>query len=272
MTARAGLAPYPSPEERDARLGALAAAGGGECLTIGTTHRGRPIRVARIPSTGAPRRGAGPPDRVLVCAGIHGLEYIGCVSALALLERLAAADGPLARLRERAEVWVIASLNPDGYARAWEIEGEGPLDDLRTNARGVDLNRNYPLPAPQRPVTFNLGGWRTGSAVPGNAFYRGAHPLSEPETAALAALHAEQRFAASANLHSTWGTLIPPLTPASAHQRAYRHLCRVFAASQSVARYKRLAWSSLDRFIGEQEDYQHPVSYTHLTLPTNREV
>ncbi len=260
MSSRAGLAPYPSPEARDTQLAALAAAAGGECLTIGTTHRGRPIRAARVPASGASRRGAGgASDRVLVCAGIHGLEYIGCVSALALLERLAAPAGALARLRERAEVWVVPSLNPDGYARTWEIEGEGSLDDMRTNARGVDLNRNYPLPAPQRPVTFALGGWRTGSAVPGNAFYRGTHPLSEPETAALAALHAEQRFAASANLHSTWGTLLPPLTCASAHQRAYRHLCRVFAASQRVSRYKRLEWASFDRFIGEQEDYQHHV-------------
>ena len=61
------------------------------------------------------------------------------------------------------------------------------MHDL-TNARGVDLNRNFPLPAPQQPVWFDFDGWRTGSDDPSNPFYRGEHPLSEPESAAIAGL------------------------------------------------------------------------------------
>ncbi|MFN7955360.1 MAG: M14 family metallopeptidase [bacterium] len=249
------LAPYCSPETRDARLRAAASAAGGEVLSIGTSREGRAILAARVPA--APSARTAGRERVLVCAGIHGLEYIGCENALALIEGFASPSPELARLRDRAEVWVLPSLNPDGYARTWEEEGRGPLKALRTNARGVDLNRNFPLPAPSRPVLANLGGWRTGSDDPANAFYRGAHPLSEPETRALAELHRAERFAASANLHSTWGTLIPPLVTSPAHHRAYRVLCGAFSSKQRDARYRRLSWASLDRYIGEQEDFQH---------------
>ncbi len=249
------LAPYTSPEQRDTRLTAAALALGGAVVRIGTSQLGRPILAARIPSSRSDARR--PVERVLVCAGIHGLEYIASETAIGLLDGLTSPSPEMDRLRARAEIWVVASLNPDGYARTWDEEGFGALKDLRTNARGVDLNRNYPLPAPARPVLTTLGGWRTGSDDPTNAFYRGTHPLSEPETRALADLHDAQRFAASANLHSTWGTLIPPLVTSPAHRRAYRVLCNAFRAKQIDARYRRLSWAGLDRFIGEQEDFQH---------------
>ena len=97
---------------------------------------------------------------------------------------------------------MLPSLNPDGYATTWESQGEGPLNALRTNANGVDLNRNFPRPGALRPVLSNLGGWRTGSDDPNNAFYRGTAPLSEPETHSLAGFLDKTPIAASANLHS----------------------------------------------------------------------
>lgn len=250
------LEPYPSPEERQARLDALAAALGGEVRTLGHSVEGRPIRAARIP-----RAGAGE-ESVLVCAGIHGVEFIGTMTALGFLEALRDPTPELARLRERAEVWVLPSLNPDAYARTWAWEGRGELADLRTNARGVDLNRNYPRPGAQRPVWITFGGWRTGSDEPSNAFYRGTGPFSEPETAALESLLTQVPFAASANLHSTMGSLIPPFVTTLPEQKAYRTLCGAFRRGQRRHRYFRMAAPSVDLFMGEQEDHQHHVHRT----------
>jgi len=94
-------------------------------------------------------------DRVLVVGCIHGNECSGVPIARDLMS-----DPPPGAL----DLWVIPDLNPDGRAA-----------DSRQNANGVDLNRNFPWR--WRP----LGG-------PGTETYAGPHPLSEPESRAVAAL------------------------------------------------------------------------------------
>jgi beta-N-acetylhexosaminidase len=114
---------------------------------IGTSAQGRPI-VARW---------AGPRDAravVLVVGEIHGNERAG----IPVTRRLRGVKPP----RGTAFVLVDES-NPDGAAR-----------DTRQNARGVDLNRNFPF------------AWR-GGGLPFDTYYPGEKPLSEPESAALAA-------------------------------------------------------------------------------------
>jgi murein peptide amidase A len=85
---------------------------------LGRSYEGRPIQVVHV-------AGAGP--RVLVIGCIHGDECEGTE-----VTRL------LATSRPRADLWLVHQLNPDGYARR-----------SRTNARGVDLNRDF-LAATQR--------------------------------------------------------------------------------------------------------------------------
>ena len=249
------LSPYLDPETRDQTLGTLCAGAGGELVEYGRSVQDRPLLVARLPCTAGKFQresveGASP--RLLVSAGIHGPEYVG--PAL-MLELLARAGGwpPLQALRARAELWVVPCLNPDGYARVWQRQGRGRMAELRPNARGVDLNRNFPLPVGKR--RRRLPG--AGSSRPGAATYVGASPLSEPESAALAALVARCRFAAAINGHCFMGRLIPAHVEDAASFEGYRDLCRAFAAAQPGRRYGRLHSRRFDTFTGELEDFQH---------------
>jgi predicted deacylase len=85
---------------------------------LGRSYEGRPIDVVHIAGTG---------KRALVVGCIHGDECEGIE-----VTRL------LARSHSTADLWLVHQLNPDGYARR-----------SRTNAHGVDLNRDF-LAATQR--------------------------------------------------------------------------------------------------------------------------
>lgn len=113
--------------------------------TIGRSLLGRPI-VATV--SGDPAAA----DRFLVIGCVHGDETAG----IRVARRLIAGAGP-----RDAALWVVPSLNPDGV-----------VAHTRGNARGVDLNRNFPF------------GWRPLDDLE----YTGARPLSEPETRAAARL------------------------------------------------------------------------------------
>jgi murein peptide amidase A len=92
---------------------------------------------------------------VLVFGSIHGDEPAG----IAIARRLERGPAPAG-----AELWVVRDLNPDGTAA-----------HTRQNARGVDLNRNFPR------------GWRPGGRRDDRK-YPGPRPLSEPETRVARAL------------------------------------------------------------------------------------
>ncbi len=243
------IRPYPTPEQRDAECVALADRAGAECIEYGRSVLDRPLVAVRVPSPwiDAPR--------VLCAANLHGVELIGSRVALGLLASIADGGGPGRELRERAEVWVVPCLNPDGYARTVAQDGAGTLAELRTNAKGVDLNRNFPLlrGAKRWPIPG------TGSIHCGRATFRGPAPLSEPETAALDALLTGQRFHAVVSLHSFMGTLIPALVSDRDDFETYAALCADFARAQGRWRYRRLASRRFDVAMGELEDHVHHV-------------
>jgi len=196
--------------------------------------------------------------RVSCAAGIHGVEFVGAQVLLGVVNALAG-DHPLARrLRERAEVHVLPCLNPDAYARTWAQSGEGTVGELRCNARGVDLNRNFPRP--HEGAASRLPG--AGSDDPDAATYRGPSPLSEPETRALDQLLTRERFTASINLHSCMGTIIPARTRHREDFDVYKRLCRQASAAQPRWPYRRLSHRVFDVYTGEQEDHQHHVHGT----------
>ena len=246
-------APYLSPQARHERVERLCADAGGELIEYGRSVDDEPLVAVRVPSSSQTSK------RVLCCANIHGPEFVGGLVALGFLEELARGTLPrVVQLRARAEVWVAPCLNPDGYRRTWERDGRGPLSLLRPNARGVDLNRNFPIPSGRAPRAIP----GAGSDQPGSPTYRGPHPLSEPETEALDRLLRAQGFHGSANLHSFMGTVIPARVTDAEHYRHYRQIVRATASAQPHASYRRLHSRWFDVFTGEQEDHQHHVHRT----------
>ena len=91
---------------------------------------------------------------------IHGNERAG----MPVLRALRSARPP-----RGVQLVLVDSVNPDGDSK-----------NTRHNARGVDLNRNWPV------------GWR-GGGRPFDTYFPGSGPLSEPETSGLAAFIGRRR-------------------------------------------------------------------------------
>lgn len=243
------FAGYPSPELREQEFVDLVYENRENATLVhyGQSVEGRPLVAARLASFS---RDA---PKVICCANIHGLEFIGNRVCQAFFREAARASGPFARLRHLAELWVVPCINPDGYAKTWNQGGRGALSLLRTNARGVDLNRNFPLPY-GAPLPRLPG---AGSSHPGDATYRGPFPFSEPESKHLDDLFSEHRFHASANLHSFMGTVIPARVTDRKSYKCYHRLAQAIQSAQPHFKYRRLANRIFDVFTGEQEDHQH---------------
>ena len=119
--------------------GAAASSAGVRSVVLGRSLQGRPIAAYELGNPSSARK-------VLVVGCIHGNECAG----IAILDRLRRL-GPLGGV----DLWLVPDANPDGHAAG-----------TRGNARGVDLNRNFP--------------WRWRSL--GGVNYAGAGPGSERET------------------------------------------------------------------------------------------
>ncbi len=125
---------------------------------------GTPILVQEYP----PLRSRRPRGRVLLFGGIHGDEYSSVSIVFKWMQVLDRHHSGLFHWR------VAPLLNPDGLLRA---------SSQRMNARGVDLNRNFPCPD-WHAATRDYWVRRT-SRNPRR--YPGSGPLSEPESRWLAA-------------------------------------------------------------------------------------
>jgi hypothetical protein len=152
---------------------------------VGESTLGLPIRAFTL--------GSGRP-RVLVIGCIHGNECAGSVVANRLLH---------ARRPERGAIWVVQDVNPDGHARL-----------RRANARGVDLNRNFP------------GTWQR---LPSS----GAEPASEVETRLALRLIRRLRPDVTIWFHQPQA-LVRAWGPSVGIARRYARLARM--------RFRRLEW------------------------------
>jgi predicted deacylase len=151
---------------------------------LGRSAEGRPIRALEL--------SAGAPATIVIDGGIHAREWISVMVATCLADRLA--DDPLLA---QVGFTIVPVVNPDGYAYTWTTDRT--WRKTRRDGHGVDLNRNFPI------------GWggADSSHDPSSPQYRGAYPLSEPESRALAAAF-DGRTRAHLDLHSFSQVIVYP--------------------------------------------------------------
>lgn len=154
----AGDDPAPAPDR--VRLSARVV----DRVVLGRSVQGRPIVAVRKGTPGAERT-------VVLLGQMHGDERAGVTVAQSAVRRVA--------VRTDTDVWIIPTMNPDGLARG-----------TRTNARGVDLNRNWPM------------NWRRSAR---GSTWSGPRAASEPETRAVLRFLRRVRPDFMTSLHQPYG-------------------------------------------------------------------
>jgi carboxypeptidase T len=248
---------YADAAEFEARWRALASSCNAVESVAGRSVEGRPLWRFDFGSRD-PRAPV-----VLLTALIHGVELIGSVALFDLMRRLSQA-GPLA---DGARFVVIPIVNPDALAANMDRLRLGNGASQRKNARGVDLNRNFPLVCKTRP-------WHpfAGSRFSFMPHYRGPHPLSEPESRAIHHVATELRPAISLGFHSFGNMLLYPWAhtrDANPRLPAYRKLAQGFTSELGGVKYRCQQAVEFYPTIGDLDDW---LDVTFGTLALTVEV
>ncbi len=162
---------------------ALAVAAGDRTIDAGESVRGRAIVAKRQGPADAP-------TQVLAVGQIHGDEP-GGLRVIGALRKM--------RVPRGVALWTVRSVNPDGARLG-----------IRQNARGIDLNRNFPR------------GWRPSPR--GSRYYGGRRPLSQPESRTAARLIRRLEPRITIWFHQPYGFVVE--TP-SADRRVWRRYARL---------------------------------------------
>jgi len=154
--------------------------------------------------------------KILLDGAHHGSEWISSFLLMTMIEHYAYhyhTGQPfygydLRELLSTYTLYIVPMVNPDGVEIV-ATNGRGSLsyDSLlamnggsrdftlwKANARGVDLNRQY-------PTNWHLA-QNYGPPQPASANYAGSKPLTEPEVIAMERLHQQEGFSAHLTYHS----------------------------------------------------------------------
>lgn len=198
--------------------------------TIGQSVDGEDLIVARI------YKDVKRPRSVLVpmfkyVANMHGDETIGRQLLIYLAHYLVKNYGivpEVTQLVDTTDIYLMPSMNPDGYSRS----SEGLCESLqnyygRFNARGIDLNRDFPDRFDQKLI---------------EKLYK---PERQPETLAMMDWVKSNPFVLSANLHGGAVVASYPYDNTAKHHecceysatpddKVFRLLARTYAQSHPV--------------------------------------
>ncbi|HET8592147.1 MAG TPA: M14 family metallopeptidase, partial [Solirubrobacterales bacterium] len=163
----------------------------------------------------------------LVVGVIHGDERAG----LRILDAIGSRVPDPASLAG-TQLWLIPTINPDGSRL-----------DTRKNARGVDLNRNFPYR------------WR-GGLPRSHGYYPGPRPASEPETKAVIRFVRQIQPDLSIWYHQPWGAVLacrgrPRLGAEYATLVAMRTSCRGKGARGTAISWETHAVPGSTAFVVE---------------------
>jgi carboxypeptidase T len=229
--------PYPALAELLDRSAAL-----GDSSSCGRSVEGRELLRVDLGNPAAPA--------VLLTGAIHGIEVIGALSLLASLEHIVDARP---ELLEHVRLVVLPIVNPDAVAENLRRVARGKIAHQRGNARGVDLNRNFPRVSDAEPWHPFAGSRRRWSP-----HYMGPSPLSEPESRAVVDVARAIRPTHAIGFHSFGNMLLYPW----AHTRApnpraatYATMGERFAGALVGARYSVGQATQLYPTIGDLDDW-----------------
>jgi len=176
-------------------------------LSADTTCQGRRIPVVRFGGKEAPHH-------VLLTGSIHAREYMTSQLLMATLEQYVrgydsdAFDGtPLRDIFDSVAIVLLPMVNPDGVmiaqqgflgarhrdAQLFVLEQDGRYPTIKSNARGIDINRNF------------RNGHGNGIWVnrrPHYEYYSGPSPYSEVESRVLLAASQQHDYLAYVNYHA----------------------------------------------------------------------
>jgi hypothetical protein len=151
--------------------------------------------------------------------GVHGLERIGSQVVLSLLRsfsEMSLWDKGVQNKLSQCRLLFFPLINPSGIFR-----------QTRANGRGVDLMRNSPVEALEKP-SFLVGGQSFSSKLP---WYRGSSEL-EVESLALLKFCKEQFFssehALTVDFHSGFGVQDQIWFPWAKSSKPFPHLPQVY--------------------------------------------
>ncbi|MBT2488701.1 immune inhibitor A [Streptomyces sp. ISL-96] len=174
-------------------------------VSIGKTVQGKDILALKL-TKGAKKTKDGARPSVLYLSNQHAREWITPEMTRRLMHHYLdryGKDRRITKIVDSTELWFVLSANPDGYDwthdpagnRLWrknmrDIDADGKY----TASDGVDLNRNF---------GYKWGYDNEGSSPnPASSTYRGASPMSEPETQALDRFQKRIGFEYGINYHS----------------------------------------------------------------------
>jgi murein tripeptide amidase MpaA len=234
---------YPDAAGFDEAWARLAVVSGAHVRTVGTSVEGRPIRSYEL--------GAPDGEPVLLTGLMHGVEAVGSLALLDLVQHLLAEPGR--ETLRHARVVVVPVVNPDAFHANCTNLAAGRRAFQRCNARGVDINRNFPRQSRDMPVN-PLGGsrWRR------SPHYVGRCPMSEPETRALRDVAAALRPRVAVGFHSFGELLLYPwaFTSQPNPRRAkYERAGRAFSRSLQSVTYRVMQATDWYSTVGDMDDW-----------------
>jgi len=154
------------------------------------SFEGRDLPFISIHAGGQSKRA---PTRVLIEGGLHGNETATTEFVKWLTKRLASGEGPLVQfVRSGIQFDLLPEANPDGGAQG-----------LRSNGRGVNLNRNFGVL------------WGISRENPGSASF------SEPETKALRKLFKNRSYTVAVDVHGYINWVVTPSAPSNLRAIGY---------------------------------------------------
>ncbi|MBK8975314.1 MAG: hypothetical protein IPM29_05270 [Planctomycetes bacterium] len=169
------------------------------------THGGRRIWLLRISDN--PAVDEDEPSFV-VCGNNHARELNSIEVPLRTATELCQGygiDPGLTRIVDDSQIWIVASMNPDGLDAVWNVN-QWWRKNRRDNGDGtfgVDLNRNYPF----------MWGQCGASTRTSSDTYQGPSAASEPETRCMIALADAEGLERLFDFHSYSRDVRPPHNP-----------------------------------------------------------